>query len=316
MKIVLLGGSGFVGRNLLSALTQRGHQCTVLSRDPERCRDIRLMPRTTLRRTNPYDVEALTEAVDGADAAINLVGILNESGRSGKGFERAHVELTQNLVQSCEDAGVERYIQVSALGADTDSPEASHYLRTKCRAEQVVRDSRLRYTIVRPSVIFGVNDSFFNRFASLLRWVPVLPVACPNALMQPVWVGDVAEAVCRMLETPESIGQAYPLVGPGKYKLIELVRYTAKVIGKKRLIFGLPDFVSRLQGLVFDFIPGKPFSSDNYRSLKVDNVSAANALTEFGIEPRPVEGYVRNYLRGSSRQQRLSDIRGGTQYRI
>lgn len=309
MNIVLLGGSGFVGRNLISALAQRGHDCTVLSRDTERCRDLRLLPRVRLLRADPYDVESLTKAVAGADTAINLVGILNESGRSGKGFERAHVQLTENLLQACADSGIERYVQISALGADSEDPDASHYLKTKSKAEQLVRDSKLKYTIVRPSVIFGVGDSFFNRFASLLRWTPILPIACPDSLMQPVWVGDVAEAICRMLESPGSIDQAYPLVGPEKYKLIQLVRYTATAIGKKRLIIGLPDFASRLQGLVFDFIPGKPFSSDNYRSLKLDNVSDKNALPDFGIEPRPLKGYVRDYLCGSARQRRLNSIR-------
>jgi NADH dehydrogenase len=311
MKIVLLGGSGFVGRNLLPVLTSGGHHCTVLTRDPERCRDIRLLPNVTLKRADPYDVDSLTATLSGADAVINLVGILNESGRNGKGFERAHVTLTDNLLRACEGAGVRRFIQISALGADTDSPGASHYLKTKGRAEQLVAASNLDFTIVRPSVIFGVDDSFFNRFAGLLRWIPVLPLACPNAQMQPVWVGDVANAVGRMVEAPDAIAQTYTLVGPKKYKLIQLVRFTASAMGKKRLIIGLPDFVSRVQGLLCDFVPGKPFSSDNYRSLKIANVSDKNGLPALGIDPRPLKGLVKSYLRGSSRQLRLDTIRSG-----
>ena len=182
-------------------------------------------------------------------------------------------------------------------------------------AERLIKHSGIEYTIVRPSVIFGADDSFFNRFAGLLKWLPILPLACPGAQLQPVWVGDVANAVAVILEKRETIGRAYSLVGPGKYSLIDLVRFTAKATEKKRWILGLPDFVSRLQGVVCDFVPGKPFSSDNYRSLKIDNVSDENGLRALGIEPRPLEGLVKSYLCGSSRQQRLDTIRQRTDHR-
>ena len=309
MNIVLLGGSGFVGRNLLPELSARGHACTVLSRNTERCKELRLLPDVRLRRVDPFDQDALSSALDGADAAINLVGILNEKGRSGKGFHRAHVVLVENLLQACSDAGVRRILQISALNAGTDKPNASHYLKSKGEAEKRIRDSGLHYTIVQPSVIFGEGDSFFNRFAGLLKWLPALPLACPNSRMQPVWVGDVVSAMAKMLESREAVAQVYPLVGPRSYSLIELVRFTARALGVKRWIFGLPDFASRMQGLVCDFVPGKPFSTDNYRSLKIDNVSERNALPQFGIDPRPMEGLVRSYLGGSSNQKRLNAIR-------
>lgn len=309
MNIALLGGSGFVGKNLLPVLTARGHQCTVLTRDPERCRELRLHTGVTLQRANPYDVKSLATALAGADAVVNLVGILNERGRSGKGFERAHVTLMENLLQACKEAGVGRVLQVSALNAGVDDPNASHYLKSKGRAEDVIKASGIDYTIVQPSIIFGVGDSFFNRFAGLLKLLPALPLACPNAKMQPVWVGDLAVAMAAMLDRRNAVGKVYPIVGPKQYTLIELVRFTAAAQGRKRWIFGLPDFLARLQGLVCDFVPGKPFSTDNYRSLQIDNVSSSNALPEFGIEPRPMEGLVRSYLGGSSRQQRLDAIR-------
>lgn len=316
MKIALFGGSGFVGRNLLPELTGRGHSCVVLTRDPERCRELRLHQGVELRRVNSGDDEALVAALEGCDAVVNLVGILNEKGRSGKGFYRVHVGLVEWLLEACHKAGVERFLQVSALNADTDDPEASHYLKSKGEAERVIRKSGIGYTIVRPSVIFGAGDSFFNRFAGLLKWTPILPLACPGARMQPVWVGDVAEAITLMLESPEAAGSAYPLVGPRQFSLIELVRFTASAIGKRRWVVGLPNALSRLQGLVFDFVPGKPFSSDNYRSLQIDNVSEENALPDFGIDPRPVEGLVCHYLGGSSRQQRLDAIRKAPRGRL
>lgn len=309
MNIALLGGSGFVGRNLLPVLTARGHRCVVLSRDIQRCRSLRLWPGVALKQVDPYKPEALAAALEGCDVAINLVGILNERGRSGKGFEKAHVTFAENLVEACKAAGVGRLIQISALNADTDQPRASHYLKSKGAAEQRIRDSGIAYSIVRPSIIFGVDDSFFNRFAALLKWLPALPLACPKARMQPVWVGDVAAAMARIVDDRKAVNQVFALVGPREYSLIEMVRLTARATGKKRWIIPLPDFLSRLQGLVCDFVPGKPFSSDNYRSLKIDNVSSENALPGLGIEPRPLEGLVKSYLGGSSRQRRLDAIR-------
>lgn len=315
MNIAIVGGSGFVGRNLLPVLTARGHRCTVLSRDPQRHRELKLIPHVRLRRANPYDPASLTAALEGADAAINLVGILNERGRNGKGFHRTHVTLVENLLQACREKGVGRLLQVSALNAGIDDPRASHYLKSKGEAEQLIKASGIDYTIVQPSIIFGTGDAFFNRFADLLKLLPVLPLACPKARMQPVWVGDLAEAVARMLESRQAVNKVYVLVGPKQYSLIELVRFTARALGRKRLVIGLPDFMSRMQAMVCDFVPGKPFSTDNYRSLQIDNVSRNNALPEFGIEPRPMEGLVRSYLRGSSRQQRFSAIRQRTGHR-
>lgn len=311
LNIALSGGSGFLGRNLIPLLNRAGHRCTVLTRNPEHCRDLLLMPGVSVKHVSPNSAEALDKVLPGHDVIINLVGILNESGRKGKGFKKAHVEHVRNLVEAGERAGVGRFIQVSALGADTGSPNASHYLKSKQEAEKVVVSSSMDATIFRPSVMFGVDDSFFNRFADLLRLVPVLPLACPNALLQPVWVGDVAKAITQSLASPETFGRIYPLVGPTQVKLIDVVRFTARKIGKKRLIIGLPDFLSRLQGLACDFVPGKPFSSDNYRSLKIDNISEVNGLDEFGIDPRPMNGLVSSYLAGSMRQRRLDLMRRG-----
>ena len=315
MKIAVAGGSGFLGRNLLPLLTDAGYRCTVLTRDPEKCRDIRLLPGVHLQRANLHDVEALSQLLSGHDAVINLVGILNESGRAGKGFQKAHVDLTRNLLEAGEKAGVNRFIQVSALGADTDSPNASHYLKSKRQAEELVQASSADATIFRPSVMFGVDDAFFNRFAELLRWLPVMPLACPNSQLQPVWVVDVAQAIRKSLASPATVGKTFPLVGPTRVSLIDVVRFTARAIGKKRLVIGLPDFLSRMQAFFCDFVPGKPFSTDNYRSLKIDNVSDENGLDELGIEPRPMTGFVGAYLAGSSRQQRFDLIRRGRQPR-
>ena len=200
-----------------------------------------------------------------------------------------------------------RLVQVSALNAGKGK---SHYLITKGEAEEHIRAATdIDSTILQPSVIFGEGDSFFNRFGDLLKAAPVLPLACPEARMQPVWVGDVVAAIAAALQNPKTIGQTLPLVGPRDYSLKELVEFTAAAVGLKRRIIGLPDGLARLQGRVMDLIPGKPFSSDNYLSLQTDNTSSENALPALGIKPRSIESVVPGYLGGSPHQHRLDKFR-------
>jgi NADH dehydrogenase len=260
-----------------------------------------------LRQADIHDRAALEIELKGADAVINLVGILNESGRKGAGFQEAHVELLRKIIDACHTCGVRRLLQVSALNAGKGS---SYYLLSKGQAEELIhRAVDIDSTIIQPSVIFGKGDAFFNRFAALLKWVPVLPLACPNAKLQPVWVGDVAAAMTAALNDQESIGKTLVMVGPDVYSLKALVQLTAATAGLKRRVIGLPNSLSRLQGWLMDFVPGKPFSSDNYRSLQVDNISVENSLWRFGIKPRSVESVVGEYLGCSHHQQQLDRCR-------
>jgi NADH dehydrogenase len=307
MRIVLLGATGFVGHHLLPVLSAAGHHCIVLNRYRPGCRELSLIPRVELRQADVHDAGHLKKQLQGADAVINMVGILNESGRKGAGFDQAHVELVRKLIDACRIAGVRRLLQVSALNAGKGS---SYYLLSKGRAEELIRRAPdLDSTIIQPSVIFGDGDAFFNRFAALLKLAPALPLACPNARMQPVWVGDVAAAMAAALDDPECIGKTLIMVGPEKYSLEELVQLTAVTAGLKRRVIGLPDVLSRMQGLLMDFVPGKPFSSDNYRSLQIDNVSVENSLWRFGIHPRSIESVIGDYLGNSSHQRQLNRCR-------
>ena len=312
MRIVLLGATGFVGHHLLARLSAEGHQCLALSRDRMSCRELSIIPRVGLSQTDVYDRDKLAQHFQGADAVVNMVGILNESGRRGKGFHKVHVELLEGVLDACRRAGVGRLVQVSALNAGKGK---SHYLRSKGEAEERIRAATdIDSTILQPSVIFGAGDSFFTRFAGLLRVAPVLPLACPDARMQPVWVGDVAAAVARVLADESTIGETLVLVGPRDYSLRELVQFTASTIGSKTRIIGLADGLSRLQGRLMDFVPGKPFSTDNYLSLQVDNTSAENGLVRLGIKPRSIEGIVPQYLGHSPRQERLNACRRRVQH--
>jgi len=307
MRIVLLGATGFVGHHLLPELSAAGHQCLVLCRYKFGCRELALIPGVELRQVDVYDSGVLKIQLGGADAVINMVGILNESGRNGSGFRKAHVDLVETLIQACRENDVRRLLQLSALNAGKGE---SHYLVSKGDAEELIRQANdLDSTIFQPSVIFGEGDSFFNRFAGLLRLMPVMPLACPQARMQPVWVGDVVRAMAASLENPETAGKTLILVGPREYSLRELVEWTARTIGLKRRIMGLPNALSRLQGWLMDFVPGKPFSSDNYRSLQIENTSTENALRGFGIRPRALESVVPTYLCGSVHQDQLSCFR-------
>jgi NADH dehydrogenase len=307
MRIVLLGATGFVGQHLLAELSERGHECIVLCRNVGRCGNLRLIPGVELVQARTSTVETLTAAFSGADAVINLIGILNERGRNGLGFKAAHVRIVENLIEACRDSGIKRVIQVSALNAGKGE---SHYLASKGKAEELLKQaSDLDTTIVQPSVIFGRGDSFFNRFAMILAWTPILPLACPDSRLQPVWVGDIVRAIAEILERPETRSRTFQFAGPRVYTLKELVTWTGQVSGRTCKIIGLPDALSRVQGLVMDFVPGKPFSTDNYKSLQLDSVCEHNDLPELGISPSSINALVPDYLCGGQHQKRLDEWR-------
>ena len=306
-KIVILGGTGFVGRALVNRLVAEGHAVDVLSRNRERQRDLLIYPQVRVVSTDVYDTKQLQRALNGADAVINLVGILNAPGASGRGYERAHVQLTEKLIEACASAGVHRLVQMSALNAGKGE---SHYLRTRGQAEAVVQASTLDWTLIRPSVIFGPGDGLYCRFAALLTIAPVLPLARAHARFAPVWVGDVSNAIVQSLNRAEAVGRTYELGGPQVCTLKEICEYTAHTLGLRRLIIPIPDFVARLQGLAFDYlpVPFKAFSTDNYRSLLIDSVPESDGLADLGIQPTPIELVVPRYL-GESKQRMLDDYR-------
>lgn len=306
-RIVILGGTGFVGHYLIHRLTDDGHRVKVLSRNREAHRDLLVHPSVEVITANVHDVNTLERHFDDADVVINLVGILNEKGHDGAGFRRAHVELTRTAATAAKAAGTRRFLQMSALGADTKSP--SHYQRTKAEAEDVLLAEReLDVTIFRPSVMFGAGDSFISRFARLLDLVPVaFPLACANAKFAPVYVKDVVEAYARALDNPDTFGKRYELCGPDVYTLHEILEYIRTVQHRHKPIIPLPDALAKLQAAVFEFIPGKPFSLDNYRSTQKDNVcTGGNGLRDFGITPAGMDGVVPQYL-STPRRRRFYD---------
>jgi len=307
-RILILGGTGFVGTQFSARLARAGIEATVLTRHDRRRDDLWVLPNVRVVETDVYDRDKLTHELRGHDAAVNLVGILNEKGRKGKGFRRAHVTLVETLLAACREAGVKRLLHMSALGTVRGE---SHYLRTKREAEKLVLAARdeLDVTVFKPSVIFGPGDGFYRRFGSLARLLPVLPLACPDARFAPVFVGNVAEAFLCALNDRNTFGRSYELCGPRAYSLREVVAYARDLKDTRCLIWGLPDFLARLQALVCDFVPGKPFSTDNYKSLKTDSVCSEEGLRELGIHAVSVEAAVPGYLGNTSRDHRLSAYR-------
>ena len=309
-SIVVLGGTGFLGTRLVARLIKDGHRVTVLSRDREQHKHLLVLPGLTLENCDVYAEAQLSERFRGKDVVINLIGILNERGFGGSGFRRAHTELTQGVLRAARSAGVTRLLQMSALKAAPGAP--SYYLRSKGDAEQLIRDNAtaLDWTIFQPSVMFGPGDSFLNRFAGLLAVIPwVLPLARPNARFQPVWVDDVVEAMRRCLHGGAGSRQTYELGGPQVYSLREIVGLVARLTGRRRWIMGLPDFAARIQALLMDFVPGRPFSSDNYRSLTIDSVCAEDGLARLGIKPQSMVASASQFLGAFEDNARLSHDR-------
>ncbi|MDE2178221.1 MAG: complex I NDUFA9 subunit family protein [Xanthomonadaceae bacterium] len=305
-RLLILGGTGFVGSHLVPRLAADGHALTLLSRNRERHRELAVLPQVRIRNADPHDRAALIAHLRDADAVINLVGILNETG--GARFRRAHVELTATLVAACREAGVGRLHQMSSLRAGEGR---SQYLTTRGEAEAVVRASGLAWTIYRPSVIFGPGDGLVSRFAALLRLAPVLPLARPQARLAPVAVQDVVAAIVRGVGDPATAGRSFELYGPETLTLIAIVRAIRDAMGLHRLILPLPDTLGRVQARLGEFIPGKPISRDNFLSLLLDSVGREDGLAALGIRAHPFRPALPALLHDRGRQARYDAARAG-----
>lgn len=292
-SVCILGGSGFVGSHIVSRLSASGRKTRVLSRRKSSCNHLLVLPNVEIVESDIHEQNNLDTAFADMDAVINLVGILNEKGHSGEGFRRTHVELPRKMLNACHHNKVTRILHMSALNADANSGP-SHYLRTKGEGENHVHAfaGKIAVTSFRPSVIFGREDSFFNRFAQLLKLSPVFfPLACAQARFAPVYVEDVAQCFIDALDDKSTCGERYDLCGPKVYTLKQLVEYTARTTGLRRRIIGLPDVIARLQASILEYAPGKPFSVDNYHSLSEDSI-----CKDGRILPTAIESVVPYYL--------------------
>ncbi|MEP7329950.1 MAG: complex I NDUFA9 subunit family protein [Betaproteobacteria bacterium] len=304
-RIVVVGGSGFVGRHIVAKLATAGHQIVVPTRRREDAKHLILLPTVEVVEADVHDPRELAAVMDGATVAINLVGILNE--HTGSTFARAHVDLARQVIAACGSAGVSRLLHMSALGADVTGP--SHYLRSKGVAEQLVMASTLQWTIFRPSVIFGSGDSFLTMFARMLRLLPVIVLAAPNARFAPIFVGDVAHCMVASIDDELALLASYELCGPKVYTLREIVRYVGEVTGAVRPIIPLNAALSKLQATILEYAPGKLLTRDNLLSMSVDNVCPCPFPALFGVLPASLESIAPGYLAPAAKHSAFDTFR-------
>jgi uncharacterized protein YbjT (DUF2867 family) len=295
-QVLVLGGTGFVGRAACECLAELAPatRVRVPTRRAAHGNSVRFLPNVDLLSANVHDEAALRRLVAGCDAVVNLVAILHGSAAA---FEQVHVALPRKLAQACQAAGVRRLVHVSALGVGPGAP--SNYLRSKTAGEAVLQEAKLDLTVLRPSVIFGVDDHFLNLFAQLQAVAPVFPLAGSDARFQPVWVQDVAQGIVAALMQPQSIGQVIECAGPDVLTLSELVRLSGRWAGVERAQIPLPAAVGRLQAAMMEWLPGEPLMSrDNVDSMRVPNVASGKlpGLQSLGITPAAVAAVAPGYL--------------------
>ena len=295
--VLVLGGTGFVGRHVCEWLNRVGVRVTVPTRHTEHAKSIQMLPMVDVIVANVHDDRELERLLPGHDAVVNLIAILHGSRHQ---FEQVHVAFPQRLAQAMLAAQIQRLVHVSALGADPQGP--SLYQQTKGAGEAALwsmTSAGLALTVLRPSVIFGAEDRFLNLFARLQQTLPVVPLAGAQARFQPVWVGDVAHAIVECLRREDTIGKTFECVGPEVWTLADLVRLAGRLSGHPRPVIPLPRALAYFQALLMELLPGEPLlSTDNLRSMEVDNVATGTlpTLTDLGITPSAVEPVAARYL--------------------
>ncbi len=294
--IGILGGTGFVGHHLCHALANYPCQIRVFTRSPEKHRDLSVLPNLDLVQLNIHDPKDLAQGLVGCDVVINLVGILNQN--FDDRFEKVHIELIRHLINICHKQNIKRFIHISALNADTKAPSA--YLRSKGETEKLLNQSNhsnFHTTIFRPSVIFGHDDHFFNKFSHLLKLSPgfiVLP--CADSLYAPIYVEDVVKILIQSINDKRTFEQTYDLCGPDVFSLKEIVRITAMTMNKKRWIIGLGPFLSNIAAHVLQFFPGKPLTPDNYLSTTIPSICKKSLPDFFNIKLQRVHAILPQYI--------------------
>lgn len=309
-NILVIGGTGFIGSQVIARLARgAAPRITVPTRRYESSKHLLVMPTVRTVVADIHDEAALERLMDGVDAVINLVGILQSrrgpAGTAyGPDFARVHVDLPRKIVAACERRGIKRLVHVSAIGADVQAP--SMYLRSKAAGEAAVLSSpEIVTTVLRPSVVFGEQDHFLNMFAALQKLFPVVPLGGAEARFQPIYVGDVAEAVVAVVQRQIGAGKIFELAGPQIYTLRQLVHLAGIYAGHPRTIIGLPSTLASVQAFCLEHLPGQLMSRDNLASMRIDNIASAPMAVELGIVPTALEQVGPRYLAGVNVQQQL-----------
>lgn len=296
--ITIFGGAGFIGRHLVRALAADGWRIRVVSRAPGLAGHLQPLGdvgQIVVQGLNGTDEASLAQLLDGSAAVVNLIGILYET--SSQRFDDVHGDFPGRLARAAVATNVRQMVHVSAVGADEQSTSA--YARSKARGEVAVKDAFDSAVVIRPSIVIGPEDDFFNRFAAMARILPALPlIGGGKTRFQPVYVGDVAGAIVAALEKEHAAGKTFEVGGPRTYSFEELLRYMLDVIGRKRLLVNLPFNLASLKARFFELLPVPPLTRDQIELLKTDNVVGAEALTleDLGVSPTPIEMVAPAYL--------------------
>lgn len=311
-KVLLLGGSGFVGTYIANRLSQRGVAVTIPTRRRERAKALIMQPGVDVVEANIHCPDTLLDLVRGQDAVINLVGILHSRDVRlpySRDFAEAHVELPKKIVAACKAAGVRRLVHMSALHADAEGP--SEYLCSKGDGEALVRAAQgeLDVTVFRPSAIFGLGDAFLNTFADVLKKAPFFPLGFGHARFQPVWAADVADAFVDSLDDVDTYGQAYDLVGPKVYTLRELVDYTRELTGSTAKVVALSEGWAYLQAGLMWLAPNPLLSPDNLRSMQVDSIAGPDSRAPADWRPTALEAVAPTYIALNTPKGKLDRFR-------
>lgn len=302
--VAVFGGDGFIGRYVVRALLRRGARVRIVSRDPRGGVFLRTQGGIGQTQFVAADVtrpETVARALIGASRAVYLVGVLKGD------FERLHVDGARNVAQAARDAGLDALVHVSAIGADPAS--ASAYGRSKGDGETAVRDAFPRATILRPSVVFGREDQFINRFADLIRLLPIVPVIGGTTRFQPVYVGDVADAIAASLADPVAFGgRTFELGGPEVIDMAALNRWIGAATGRRRPFVPVPARIASMMATASNYLPGIPITRDQWLMLQSDNVvTGVDGLAATGVTPTPIEAIADGWLVRYKRQGRFAD---------
>lgn len=310
-KILVLGGTGFIGRNLCEELAKNGFAMTVPTRRVYHARCVQHLQHLNIVETDIQDESRLAALLAGHDAVINLVGILHGSEQA---FNEVHVELARKLAAACQTARVRRVIHVSCLGQSEDAP--SRYLRSKTEGEALLRAAPLALTVIRPSVVFGADDRFMNTLGHWSTLLPVLPVPAPDARLQPVWVRDLAVAIVRCVQDDASIGKTYEAVGPEALSMREIAELACQWShmggGEPTPVVRLPMALAYFEAWLMEIMPGEPLMSrDNLETARVPSVASGElpTLAALGVDAQSMRGIAPAYMGQDSRAARLDRFR-------
>lgn len=315
--VTVFGGSGFIGRHVVRALARSGRRVRIAVRNPHVQQSLRLMGdpgQIDLKPADVRDAASVGRALDGAEGVVNLVGVLAQSG--GRTFEALQAKGAEAIAEAAAERGIRRFVQVSAIGADAESP--SEYARTKAAGEEAVKRHVPTAVVLRPSIVFGPEDKFFNRFAGMAQLAPALPlIGGGETRFQPVYVGDVARAVAKGLEDGELFGRTYELGGPGVYSFRELMERVLQITGRKRFLAPLPMFAAKPLGQAFDLVTKivpiePPLTADQVLLLSRDNVVSGDhpGLEAFGVTPTSMDVILPTYLWRYRKGGQFAEIEG------